>query len=286
MMHSTERYKARATIARARYEVPLEAKGCQQLVVPDGVVLIGSDAHYWPRPPSTAHRALLQVAREANPAAIILNGDVFDGARVSRWDAASVAERDSLPTVLEELTECQIRLAEIREAAPNALLFWTLGNHDSRFERALMAGAPEFGGVKGSHLKDHFLECWVPCMEVRINSDTNDMVQVKHRDKSGPYAPMLNTRDSGVHSVTGHLHSQKVMPWSNLRGTWYGVDAGMLAPVRGPQFYYYTEGSSRSWRSGFCVLTFHGGEMMAPELVTVVDEPAGLVNWRGERLEV
>jgi hypothetical protein len=48
----------------------------------DGIVVVFSDAHYWPGPPTIAHQALLAVVSNLKPAIVIANGDVFDGARV------------------------------------------------------------------------------------------------------------------------------------------------------------------------------------------------------------
>src|SRR5690349_3993729 len=52
--------------------------------VRSGVVLVGSDGHYWPGEPSTAHRAFVHFTKELKPKAVIFNGDAFDGASISR----------------------------------------------------------------------------------------------------------------------------------------------------------------------------------------------------------
>ena len=255
--------------------------------IADGVVLIGSDAHYWPEdktPTPTAHRAFVHMCTELRPFAVILNGDIVDGARVSRWDAMHWAEYTDRPTVADEIGACQRRLREIAEAAPGAARYWTLGNHDSRFERYLIAQAPEAIGVHGTRLKDHFDE-WTPAMSVWLNSGTENACVVKHRFKSGVHAAHNNTVTSGVSMVTGHLHSLKVTPYSDYRGTRYGVDCGMLGSPYGMQDLY-AEDNPVNWRSGFAVLTFVGGVLLPPETVQVIDEERGLVAWRGSVLEV
>jgi hypothetical protein len=51
-------------------------------------VLCGSDAHYDPRvSPSAAHRAFVHFCTELGPQLVILNGDVIDGASISRFPA-------------------------------------------------------------------------------------------------------------------------------------------------------------------------------------------------------
>src|SRR5688572_21978283 len=119
------------------------------LKIRDGIVLVGSDAHYWPGKPSTAHRAFVHFSRRMGPKAVIFNGDAFDGARISRHPPIGWENR---PTVAEELEVCRERLQEIAEAAHGAKKIWTLGNHDARFETRLASVVPEYANIKGFHL--------------------------------------------------------------------------------------------------------------------------------------
>lgn len=248
-----------------------------RLDVPDGVVLVGSDGHYWPGEVSTAHRAFVKFAKDMKPKAVVFNGDAFDGASVSRHPPIGWA---GLPTVQDEIEACQDRLDEIVKAMPKGCRkVWTLGNHDSRFETRIATVAPEYAKVAGVSLKDHF-PLWEPAWSCWVN---NDCV-IKHRFKGGIYAPANNTLWAGKTMVTGHLHSSKVQPITDYNGTRYGVDTGCLAEPFGEPFIDYTEDSPRNWRSGFCVLTFIDGKLLAPELVSVWDE--GVVQFRGELVEV
>jgi len=242
-----------------------------------GVVLIGSDAHYWPGHISTAHKAFCLMAAELKPQILIMNGDVVDGASISRHPPMGWEE---LPSVNEELETCRERLDEIRKAAPKKCAFtWTLGNHDQRFEARLAARAPEYARVTGIHLKDHFGIEWAPCWSTWIN----DEVVVKHRFRSGVHATHNNTVNAGKSMVTGHLHSLKVTPFSDYNGTRYGVDTGTLAEPDGPQFEY-GEDNPKNHRSGFVALFFEQGRLLWPQICHVL-EP-GLVEFRGETFRV
>jgi len=246
------------------------------LQIRDGVVLIGSDAHYWPGEPSTAHKAFVKFCKEFRPKAVILNGDVLDGATISRHQPIGWEDR---PSLKDELAVVKDRLDEITVAAGKARRIWTLGNHDSRFESRLASVAPEFARVNGVHLKDHFPD-YEPCWMVVIN----DEVVVKHRYRSGIHAPWNNTINAGKTIITGHLHSQKVYPFDDYNGTRWGVDSGTMADPYGPQFADYTELSPVNWRSGFAVLTFIAGELLQPEVVRVVRR--GEVDFRGQLVKV
>ncbi len=247
-----------------------------EIDVGSGAVLIGSDGHYWPGDASTAHRGFVKFARDLKPRVLVYNGDAFDGASVSRHPPIGWA---GSPTVQQEIEACQERLGEIEHAVPRGCRrIWSLGNHDSRFETRIATVAPEFAKVAGTALQDHFPQ-WEPCWSVWIND-----VVVKHRFKGGIHAAHTNAMWAGKTIVTGHLHSAKISPFSDYHGTRYGVDTGCLADINGSQFVDYTEDNPKNWRSGFCVLTFEGGRVLQPELVTVWDEHH--VQFRGKLVRV
>lgn len=252
-------------------------KGRRELTVDNGTVIVFSDAHYWPGEPSTAHRALVEFCRRLNPVTVVCNGDAIDGSAISRHPPIGW---ESCPTVKEELEVCQKRLSEITAVVDAGVAkVWLLGNHDARFETRLAQVAPEFKDVHGIHLKDHFPD-WDCGWSLFINND----VVIKHRFKGGVHAPHNNTLYSGLSTITGHLHSAKVTPFSDYRGTRYGVDTGCLADTYHDAFQGYCEDNPRNWRSGFCVLTFVDGSLLMPELVLVWDETH--VQFRGEIIEV
>jgi predicted phosphodiesterase len=240
--------------------------------VENGTVLIGSDAHYIPGYQSTAQKAFVKFCREMKPKAVVMNGDLFDGASVSRWPRIGWEQR---PTVKQELGAVTERLAEIEDAVGAAAKVWTLGNHDARYELRLAQAAPEYEGVAGFTLKEHF-PLWRPCWSIWVN----DSVVIKHRFKSGVHAAYTSTVHAGKTLVHGHLHSLKVYPFTDYNGTRFGCDAGTLADAYGGAFEGYMEDNARSWRSGFLVLTFHENKLLWPEVVSVFDE--NKVEFRGK----
>src|SRR5687768_10088327 len=121
------------------------------LTVADGVVIVFSDAHFWPGARTTAFKGLLHFIDMLKPVAVICNGDAFDGASISRHPRIGW---DSKPTVMEEIKACQDRLGEIEAEAGKAKLLWPCGNHDARFESFLAANAPQMEQVPGFKLKD------------------------------------------------------------------------------------------------------------------------------------
>ena len=246
--------------------------------VPNGKVLVASDCHFWPGVRTTAFKGFLHLIEKMRPKVVIVNGDVFDGASISRFPRIGW---DSKPMVTDELRACKDRLGEIEEAAGDAKMIWPLGNHDARYETFLAANAPQYEGVPGFTLRDHFPK-WTPCWATWINDGE---AVIKHRFKNGIHATHNNVIWSGKTMVTGHLHSLKVTPFSdyNIRPRW-GVDCGTLAEPGGPQFEDYVETNPTNWRSGFAVLTFKDGELLWPELAFARHD--GCIEFRGDVIDV
>jgi len=233
--------------------------------IKDGVVLIASDCHYWPGIVTEAHQALCRLAKELGPKMVILNGDVLDGARISRH-ARIMWEKQ--PMVKDEIGAVQDRVAEIERAADKAKLLRTIGNHDARFENYLSTRVGEFEEMTGMTLLD-YLPRWRAGWCVHINQNTEGWLTVRHRPVSGGvHAAYNSTLRSGVHYAHGHLHKLQVTPWGDYRGRRYGIDTGTLAEPEGPQFNY-TEAGPLNWASGFAVLTFHKGLLLQPELCVI-----------------
>lgn len=238
----------------------------------NGTIIVGSDAHYLPGVESAAHQAFVKTIKKLQPDFVVMNGDVFDGATVSRYPKARWGSR-ILPTVKQELEAVSDRLHEIEKVAKNAKLIWTLGNHDQRFESRLANSVPEYAGVAGFSLREHFPR-WIHCMSLMINAN----LMIKHRFRNGAHATYNNTLHSGTSIVTGHLHRLQATIFSDYNGSRWGVDCGTLAEVDGDHMGY-GEDNPANHCSGFAVLTIANGQLLHPEFCFVVD---GVAYFRGK----
>ena len=256
--------------------IQIDQKAIATFRIDTGTILIGSDAHIWPGPLTTMQRAFLWFAKKHKPDCIVVNGDMFDGAAISRHPSIGWEKK---PSVQQELEAVQDYLGELLKASPNSKRFWPFGNHDGRLESRLAAIAPEYAGVKGVHLKDH-IPGWIPCWRI----DVNDDIVIKHRLGGGIHATHTNTLKAGKTIITGHLHSLKVTPWTDYLGTRFGCDTGTLAEPDGEQFINYLEAGPTNWRSGFLFLTFKNGRLLYPEIAMKFDDNS--FEFRGEVIAV
>ena len=266
-LHSASPISSRNASRRREHTRRIEIK------TDNALLIVVSDVHRWPGPLTTAQRGAIALCERLKPTHKIINGDLFDGAKISRFPPAIWA-MEKRPNVAQELEACSDFTVPFSQASKNGEDIWLLGNHDMRMEGRLAAVAPEYEGVPGFHLEDHF-PGWKFGMALFVNDD----LVIKHRIANGIHAVYNNAVKSGRSIVTGHLHSLKVTPWTDYNGTRYGVDTGTLADPHGPQFDYAEE-NPLNHRSGFVVLTIKSGRLLMPELVQVWDE--GHVEFRGE----
>jgi len=234
--------------------------------IENGTVIVFSDAHFFPETRTTMQRSLCTLIKQLKPAVVVCNGDAFDGGTISRFPRIGW---DKKPTVIEELNAVDLYLEEIRNSAGLGTEFvWPLGNHDARYETRLAASAPEFEGVHGFHLKDHFPH-WKPCWTFWINEDTC----ITHFYHTGIHDGHNNLLKGQCHYVTGHTHSLKTTFWTNAMGkTIYAVNTGTLNDALGSHNLDYQQGRHGNHRSGFAVLTYKDGRLLMPELVMKYDE--------------
>ena len=239
-----------------------------------GAAVVFSDCHWWPGISETvAYKALLEVIKEIKPKLIVANGDILDGAQISRFGPIGWVKT---PDVKAELDEVGARMTAIRRAAPNAHHIRTIGNHDLRYDSTLASRAAQFTGIKGFRLADHLCE-WKETMSLWVN----DGVVIKHRWHNGINAGRNNTLKAGKTMVTGHDHILQITPYLDYNGLRWAVQDGTLSDPGGPQFAYGEDNPSQA-NSGFVVLPFlKDGRMIDPEVCRVIDSEAW---FRGQKV--
>ena len=236
-----------------------------------GTIVVFSDSHWWPEQErSPAFRALVQICRDLRPSLLVANGDMFDGARVSRFPTGWA----KLPNVRDELEIVHQRLSEIIEQLPPGTpKIWAMGNHDSRMAMRLAQVAPEFEGVRGLDLKDHFEDLGFEfCWSVLVN----DTLFIKHRYRGGDHAAWNNTMRAGITICTGHDHRLQSTQFTDILGTRWGVCCGTLLSLGPdcPQVAYQEDNPSQAI-AGFAVFTItEDGTLLPPELCMVIDGKA------------
>jgi predicted phosphodiesterase len=90
-------------------------------------VVFGSDFHF-PYQDDGAIESFLSLVAWMNPDRVVLNGDIADFFQLSRFNISG----SRVENLQEEIDQANDFRRQVREAAPNAVIDETEGNHDSR----------------------------------------------------------------------------------------------------------------------------------------------------------
>lgn len=227
--------------------------------IEDGTILVGSDCHYLPSEPvSVAHKGFVAAAAKYKPTMVMLNGDIFDFASISRHPKLNTRPQ---PNLIDEIRVVQERLQEIELASPKSIFYRTLGNHDARLDIRIANQSPEFQGLIS-------LEGYLPKWKNSVSLFVNGNLMFVHKYHNGLHAAHNNVRKAATHIVTGHTHRLTCKPFSSYAGTFYGIETGTMADPDSDAFEYCLD-TPKDWQPGFVLLTIKNGQLLYPEFAQV-----------------
>jgi predicted phosphodiesterase len=170
-------------------------------------ILLISDLHI-PYHDIEAVTTALDYGKEKNVNTIFINGDLIDNAQVSRF------ERDMKKrSVKQEFDATKQFLVSLRQAFPNASIYWLKGNHCVRWEKFLAQKVSEIWDDPYFHLEER----------LRLNEEKitiiDDTILVKagklsithgHHIFKGIFSPVSPARGAYMKAkqsvIVGHLH--------------------------------------------------------------------------------
>ena len=235
--------------------------------IPSSRWIIGSDFHIWEGEPPLIYKAFTKIAKSLKVDGIILNGDVIDGARISRHPSIRGSKAPKIEKEIETAKKWLKMLPKTKYR------LWTMGNHDVRIDNYVASNANELDGYILS-LQEHFTD-W----EIAWAFELNNNVEIRHRFRGGIHAGWNNALHGGISMVTGHTHQLQMTAMRDRNGSRWGIETGTLADPFGPQFQY-AEGSPSRSQMGFVVINFdENGNLMPPELCEMI---RGRPVFRGE----
>lgn len=172
--------------------------------IKNGKVLIGSDFHI-PFQDKDAVDCFIDKAIELQPEAIVINGDLLDFYRLSKF--AKGEGRNPM----EEIIEAQTILKTLRNKCPNSKIFYPIGNHSARLEKYIYDKAPEIVSIV-----DNFYDL-LKCKDMEVQGCHkvifNNEFICKHgsivSQKAGQTA-IKEMERSYTSGATGHCFSEDV----------------------------------------------------------------------------
>lgn len=186
-------------------------------------ILLISDLHA-PYHDNTAISVALDYGKEKKINTVVINGDLIDFHMLSRF------EKDPRKrSVKQEFDTAKDILRVIRKTFPTAKIYWILGNHDKRYEKWLMAKAPEIFDDPYYSMEER----------LRLNEERieviNDLQLVRagklfithgHTIVRGVFAPVNSARGAFMKAkmsvIIGHTHQVSFHPEKRLDGDLIG----------------------------------------------------------------
>lgn len=225
--------------------------------IKDGVVLIGSDIHI-PFQDSKAVDAFINYAAELQPTHIVLNGDVLDFYKLSRF----VKGEGRNP--YEEIKECQELLKRIKATCPNSEIYYVIGNHETRLETYVLTNAPHLASLIEdvfTILKTKELDV-IGCAKVLIN----DSFVCTHGKLLGNKAGLSAIKEIEKHyssGASGHTHRLAKFITRKAGRKFVWLETGCLCDLN-PEYV-----QDPDWQQGFAVLQYEKGKLKRAEVLEI-----------------
>ena len=209
-------------------------------------VLIISDLHF-PYQVNGAIRLAINYGKELNVNCILINGDLFDFAGISRH------EKDwRQRSVYEEFEAVRMFLNSLRKYFPKAKIVYKLGNHDERWEKWLFLRAPEIFDDPEFKLESRLRlgELKIDIVKDKLPIKIGKLTVLHGHENiggSGGVNPARSTFTKTLNSVlVGHYHKTSLHSESRMDGEIIGVHStGCLCEMH-PHFMPINK-----WNLGF-----------------------------------
>lgn len=254
---------------------PAKIRGTKQGKV-TGII---SDLHYPTHDPH-AIDVTFQICRAAGIDELIINGDLFDCASLSKYTPAPEQH-------LRWVSEREVALKEIvkiRQNFPDIPIKFLVGNHDERPIKWINANAVP---LQGLFPLAHWLGIDDPKLNIQVVEENKimlaeDSLMVKHgtvvSQQSGDSVKKEINR-AGCSVIMGHVHRRAWIEITKAEQELTGIELGCLQTLR-PD-YLPTEDTA-NWQQGFAIITELGEGRFSPELIKIDN---GTAFYRGKLYE-
>lgn len=220
-----------------------------------GNVYVISDIHF-PYQDNEAIEAFLRyVEMNGEPNIIVLNGDLLDFYKLSRFSKDPSGKNPA-----EEIEMLRDFLAELRKASPNSDIYYTIGNHETRLEKYVLDNAPAVACLMDNVFDIIKLDKYniIGCGSVTIND-----VVFKHGSRLGSKSGLSAIKEMEAHymsGATGHTHrlSRFSTRKSGKRFIW--LETGCLCDLN-PEYMLNAD-----WEQGFASIVFSEYKMLHAQI--------------------
>lgn len=148
----------------------------------------------------------LALIKNLKPHRVVLLGDLFDFHSISRWNQS----QERLDALQDEIDLGVLLLRDVRKAAPNAIIDYTMGNHDERLRRFVYEKGRALASLRSLNF-DVLIEA--KSIDLRVHEGHGFLLRphflVRHgtviRQGAGASAK-AEAKAAGVNGISGHTH--------------------------------------------------------------------------------
>ena len=232
-----------------------------ELRLKDKKVFVASDIHF-PFQDDNAVETFIRECDLYQPDVIVLNGDLMDFYKLSRF-SKDPKGRDPE----EEIDMCREFLGNLRRVSPNAEIYYTIGNHETRLTKYILDNAPYIVGLVENVfdlLKVDEFDV-IGCSSLLVN----DTFMFKHGTRLGNKSGLSAMKELEAHylsGATGHTHrlAKFTTRKSGKRFVWF--ETGCLCTLD-PEYMVQPD-----WQQGYAVIKFDSkGKLKESRIVEIGD---------------
>lgn len=252
----------------------------------DVQVMVGSDMHSWFVDPF-ALDVFIDTIGMVQPEIIILNGDIFDFPQISRHRQMPGHFHLNLHQE-REFGQKQI-MARVRNAAPDATIYFLIGNHEYRLVSYLADAAPRLAGLPelqfDTFLGIHEFEMNLVCQSSflaptaaarKLDKRDNwlklfDCYVATHGTSCAKFAADVEMNGAfRMSGTSGHTHRPQIITSNSLgTGAISWMSTPMLAGFAVGRDYVSTPSS---WNMGFGVVSINPQKKLVSQQLVIVHE--------------
>ncbi len=244
-----------------------------------GIHLVISDLHA-PDQDDAALDVVFQIGAAICPDSLIIDGDLFDCASLSRFTPSS----EQHLRWVDERAEAVKVIARMRQQFPNVPFKFIPGNHDVRPLTWVNSNALPLQNI-------FTLEQWLgiddPNLGIEVIHDgklflANGSLMIKHGVKIGQHAGTSVKKEMDSHGLSvimGHVHRRALVEVTKTAHQLIGIELGCLCNLR-PSYLPVEE--TANWQHGCAVVTEFKDGTFDVELVRINNGRAMFRGWMFE----
>ncbi|MBQ2350073.1 MAG: metallophosphoesterase [Cytophagales bacterium] len=225
--------------------------------IKNGKVLIGSDFHV-PFQDKDAVDCFIEKAIELQPEAIVINGDLLDFYRLSRFSKGEGRNP------MEEIIEAKTILETLRYHCKDSKIYYPIGNHESRLEKYIYDKAPEIISIV-----DNFYEL-LKCKDIEVQGCHkvifNNEFICKHGNLLGNKSGLSAIKEmekSFASGATGHTHRLAKFITRKAEKKFVWLETGCLCTMK-PEYMLEPD-----WQQGFALIEFRKSKLYKADVFEI-----------------